>query len=750
MKAIQQLKHKVQRFVSSRKTLATIILMSLLSTHILAQTRIAGLITDQSGQPLIGANVFVKDTYDGASTDVNGKYTFETSAKGEIILVATYIGYEETTLKTTLSASAKATGGTQKTTNNAINFSLKELINKMEAVVISAGSFEAGTNTKSEVLKPLDIVTTAGATADIAGALNTLPGTQTVGEEGRLFVRGGDGSETKTFIDGLQVLKPYSTTIPNTPTRGRFSPFMFSGTSFSTGGYSAEYGQALSSALILNTKEKPAQTRTDLSLMTVGAELSHTQSWAKSSIAVQGAYYNLAPYNSVVTQSIDWVKPSETIQANLAARQQVGNNGILKVYGNISANQLSMYQYNILNPTIKTPLTIKNNYVYGNASLKNTLGNSWVYKTGVSYTLNTDDITLENETIIETTKGVHLKTTFSGDLTNKISLNTGAELLYSESKQEYSRETDGFKNIDSYQNPLISGFAEADIYFSNNFLARVGGRVEYTSLNKQVYVAPRVSLAYKTGENAQVALAGGSFQQAATEDLLRINNALDFEKADHLILNYQVVNAKQTFRIEGYLKQYRDLVKFNPNEPLNPIAYTNTGSGYARGIDLFWRDNKTIKNADYWVSYSYLDTERDFRNFPTQAVPTFASTHNLSVVYKQWINSLKTQFSGTFSYASPRTYNNPNTAYFNAELTPAYVDLSLSISYLATQSIIIYGSVTNVLGRDNIFGYEYSATPNNQGTYVARANMLPAPRFFFVGVFITFSKDSTLNQLRSL
>ncbi len=721
------------------KAIHTLTILLALSSSLLAQTIVTGTVTGQSGETLIGANVFVKGTYDGASTDVNGKYSFETTALGEVIIVATYIGYEKTTQKTTL-----------KITNNTIDLSLKESINKMEAVVISAGSFEAGTNTKSEVLKPLDIVTTAGATADIAGALNTLPGTQTVGEEGRLFVRGGDGSETKTFIDGLQVLKAYSTTIPNTPTRGRFSPFMFSGTSFSTGGYSAEYGQALSSALILNTKEKPTQTRTDLSLMSIGAEVSHTQSWAKSSLAVQGAYYNMAPYNSVVNQSVDWVKPSETLQANLAARQQVGNSGMLKVYGNISTNKLSMYQYDILDPTIKTPLTIKNSYVYGNTSLKNILGDSWTYKTGVSYTLNTDDITLEKETIIETTKGVHIKTAFSGDITNKISLNTGAELLYSESQLDYTHKNDGINNVTSYQNPLISSFAEADIYFSNNLLARVGGRVEYTSLNKQVYVAPRVSLAYKTGENAQIALAGGSFQQAATDDLLRINNALDFEKADHLILNYQVVNSKQTFRIEGYLKRYRDLVKFNPNESFNPTAYTNTGSGYARGIDLFWRDNKTVKNMDYWVSYSFLDTKRDFRDFPTKAVPTFASAHNLSVVSKYWVNALKTQFSGTFSYASPRTYNNPNTPEFNAENTPAYIDLSLSVSYLATQNIIIYGSVTNVLGRDNIFGYEYSNNPNNQGTYVARANMLPAPRFLFIGVFITFSKNSTLNQLRSL
>ena len=36
-------------------------------------------------------------------------------------------------------------------------------------------------------MKPLDIVTTAGATADIAGVMNTLPGTQTVAEDHRTF-----------------------------------------------------------------------------------------------------------------------------------------------------------------------------------------------------------------------------------------------------------------------------------------------------------------------------------------------------------------------------------------------------------------------------------------------------------------------------------------------------------------------------------------------------------------------------------
>ncbi|RLD22956.1 MAG: TonB-dependent receptor [Bacteroidetes bacterium] len=721
------------------KTIQLIAIILVLSSSLLAQTKLSGTAQDQAGEVLIGANVFLKDTYDGASTDVNGFFSFMTEEEGEAILLVSYIGYEDQSVTLLLDGSPQS-----------IEIILKEAINKMEAVVISAGSFQGGTGTKSEVLKPLDIVTTAGATADIAGALNTLPGTQTVAEEGRLFVRGGDGYETKTFIDGMQVLEPYSTSIPNTPTRGRFSPFMFSGTSFSTGGYSAEYGQALSSALILNTKEKSSQTRTDLSLMTVGLELSHTQSWAKSSIAAQGAYYNLKPYFNIINQSTDWLREPESAQASMAARHIVGTSGMVKAYGLLSTNRFSLYQHDIIDSSEKNLVDIKNNYIYVNTSIKNTLKESWTYRAGLSYTDNSNEILLENEAITENTRGLHIKSTFSGDVTSWISLNTGAEVLYSESKRDYVRESDGFQDIVSFQNPLFSGFAEGDIYFSNNLLARIGGRVEYAALTNKFYAAPRISLAYKTGEYSQVALAAGSFQQAPVDNFLRINNNLGFERADHLILNYQRVTSKQSFRIEGYIKSYKDLVKFNPTDAFNPAGYSNGGEGYARGIDIFWRDNKTIRNADYWISYSFLDTKRDYRDFPTKSVPTFASKHNLSVVYKHFVSNLKTQFSGTFSFASPRTYNNPNSAKYNASMTPVYLDLSLSISYLATQSIIVYASVTNVLGRENVFGYTYSNSPDSQGTYVGLPNTLPAPRFLFVGVFITFSKDSTLNQLKSL
>jgi hypothetical protein len=55
-----------------------------------------------------------------------------------------------------------------------------------------------------------------------------------------------------------------------------------------------------------------------------------------------------------------------------------------------------------------------------------------------------------------------------------------------------------------------------------------------------------------------------------------------------------------------------------------------------------------------------------------------------------------------------------------------------------------------VLGRDNIFGYEYSRTLNEIGQYNSRPVRQPAPRFLFLGIFLTLSKDKSVNQLPTL
>lgn len=715
------------------------LIFSLVCGNLMAQTTIEGYVTNQKDEPVIGANVYLKGAYDGGSTDINGYFSFDTEESGEQVLVATFIGYQTLELPVNLDESM-----------TPVRISLKEDINKLDAVVISAGSFSAGEETKREVLKPIDIVTTAGATADIAGALNTLPGTQTVGEEGRLFVRGGSGDETKTFIDGMQVLNPYDPTIPNTPSRGRFSPFMFKGTSFSTGGYSAEYGQALSSALILNTKDVPLNDRLDFSVMSVGLDAAATKVWDKSSFSGKIQYTNVSPYYDIIEQSLDLEKSPVAVDGNFAFRQKVNKDGLLKFYGNFNRSSLASIQEDIDDPSIRTRYQLDNRYYYLNTSYRDILSDQWSIKSGFSYTSVEDVIEFNQQEVVESEDGIHFKTAFGYDPSSRLAINVGGEIFHRKYGYDLSNPQPGALPDQGFDEQLLAGFAEADLYTSRKFVARAGARLEYNTLSETTNFGPRLSVGYKTGEKGQVSMAYGQFQQTAHNDLVRVANNLQPEKADHYILNYQWLTDNRTFRIEAYYKDYRDLVVFDGNNLNNPAVYANSGNGYAKGIDLFWRDNKTFKNVDYWVSYSYLDTERKYRDFPFEAVPTFASAHNFSFVYKHFISPIKSQIGLTYSFASGRPYHNPDQPGFNAFKTRSYHDLSANISYLWKNNIIIHAVVTNILGFDNVFGYEYGNQFNETGMRNRRAITPMAPRFIFLGVFITLSKDKSLNTLPNL
>jgi hypothetical protein len=696
----------------------------LIRVCVFGQTVITGHITDKQDTPIPMANIFLKDTYDGATCDENGNFSFSTTEKGTVTLVAKFIGYKEYQQVVNLTTSSMS-----------FEIQLHEEINELQAVTISAGSFTANDESRRTVFRALDIATTAGATADIAGALNTLPGTQKVGESGRLFVRGGDSNETRTFIDGMVVLDAYNTTAPNTPSRGRFLPFMFKGTSFSTGGYSAEYGQALSSALALDSKDGIETTRTDVGILSVGGDVAHTQAWENGSAAAKIQYTNLRPYVGVISQQIDWKNAPASIEGVGAFRQKIGAHGIMKAYGNFNHSNFSLRNHNIDDYSLTNAYDLTNDYKYMNGFYKNALNDNWIVRGGLSYTSIANDIELDGKAIKELQRGVHAKTVVEGSLADNVELKSGVEVIHRNYDQTFN----------SFDETISSLFSEADVYASNKFVARVGGRVEYNSLQSKLSLDPRISLAYKTSDNGQFSFAFGNFRQSAKNELLRIRPTLLSEQAQHFILNYQHIDNNRTFRVETYYKRYDNLVKINSVSGLD-----NSGSGYARGVEFFWRDKQSIKKLDYWISYSLLDTKRDYLNFPVSATPTFASKHNFSVVGKYFVAKIKSQLGATWSFASGRPYNNPNEELFNHGRTPSYQDLSFNWSYLPKPSLIVYLSCTNVLGHNNIFGYEYSSTRNEEGFYNSRAIRQPAPRFIFIGIFITLSKDKSVNQLPSL
>ena len=719
-----------------------LLLIVLTAGWVNAQVKISGTVKDNHGHIIAGASIQVKGSYDGGVSDSTSHFSFKTFEKGEQILIVTNIGYK--------SIEQKINIGTEPID---IAIILKEEISELKAVVVTAGSFEAGDKKRAAtVLSSLDVVTTGGANADITAVIKTLPGAQQVGDKEGLFVRGGDGSETKQYIDGTLVNNPYFTSVPDLAQRGRFSPFLFKGTVFSTGGYSALYGQALSSALILESIDIPDRSEANASISPIflGGGLQEVAKDKKSSWGITYNYTDLRAYFSLVKQNPDYFQIPFFHAADANFRIKTKKGGMIKYYTTFAANQLGLRRSNIDNPNLKNAFALQNTNWYNNISWRENLGNGWKMNLGGGYSTDHNIISqqIQNQSNLPvvtgfnwidttnfnlTTRGdlAQIKAVFDKRLSGISVIRFGGEYQYSYNKSDYNNYTallpDHFKAL----------FSEADLYITNDLAAKIGARFEQSSLLNKANLAPRLSMAYKTGKGAQMSIAYGEFYQKPENTYLYATTQFGYQRATHYIINYIKNTTLQTFRVEAYYKKYNELVKTFP-------AYNNNGNGYAQGVELFWRDKKTFQGLDYWISYSYLDTKRNYLNYPKSLQPNFAANHTASLVLKRFFSSINTGFNFTYSYATGRPYynlmQNGNT-YTIADQgkTIDYNSLGFSMNYLTSMGkayAVFVASATNVLNSNLIYGYNYSHDGLNK-----EAITPAAPRFFFIGVFLSWGVD---------
>lgn len=692
-----------------------IISLACLTLAASAQVTISGRITEPDGTPMSFANVYVEGSYDGTISDSTGHFEMQTDRTGKQLLVASSIGFEKHTQEITLSSE-----------NITLAITMEELVSELNEVAITAGVFSASDKKKSATLNSFDIATTASAMGDIYGTYATMPGSQKVGEEGLLFVRGGEGYETRTYMDGMLVQTPYFSSMPYIPTRGRFSPLLFSETLFSTGGYSAEFGHGLSSIVDLTTNGLETEDKASVSIMSVGANASFSKRWENTSLAMTGLYANNAVMHRLFKQNVEWIRDPVLGDGMVMFRRRVGETGLLKVFSSYNFNTMQMNYDNFEAGTLD-PLRMKNHTWYVNTSYSGELNDRWLIRTGGAYSRDDEDLTVAQLPVRTNHSAGSLKLVLTHLTSEKVKIRMGGDVI-----QEWYLQTVTTDSIIRMELVDIqpSLFVESEIKLTNNIALRMGARGEYSSLLEELALMPRISAAYKTGKYSQVSLAYGKYRQKPEHDYLRFAPGLMAEKADHYILNFQYRKNRKIFRIESYMKQYRDLVKYHDLYSPDASNYNNDGYGYAGGVDLFWRDSETIQGADYWISYSYLKTSRDYRDFPHSAVPRFASTHNLSLVYKQFITPINTFAGITYSFASARPYDNKNSGEFMAGRTRPYNDISLNLTFLTQlfgNQCVIHLTVNNVLGFNNIFGYRFADITGEDGLYASQA-IVPTSR----------------------
>ncbi|HJP64608.1 MAG TPA: TonB-dependent receptor [Mucilaginibacter sp.] len=715
-----------------------------------AQNTISGTVKSDKGEPVPSAAVRLVKTAEGTKTDSSGVFSFTTTAKGVQMLVISSVGYKQLKKDILIADSAIH-----------LDIVLQSDLHNLDVVSISAGSFEASDKAKGASLTPMDAVTVAGSNADITQSLRSLPGSQQIGEREGLFVRGGTSDETKQFIDGTLLKNPNFPTVPGIPQYARVNPFLFKGILFNTGGYSALYGQAMSSALIMESVDLPDKSSAKFSIFpaNIGTGFQHLAKNNRSSYGITLGYSDQSFYNSIVKQTPDYFAGPRYITGDANYRVKTGKTGMLKFYVNWSISNVGMKNPDIDSASLLSSYQAKGKGISTNISYRDWLNDDWKVDLGLAYSFdqtniiqklldaNGQTIFLPGEPFSEKNSNNLINSNFAQGrfvftrmFAHNQAIRFGAEHFYTHDTGMANDTTLALTDN------LTAAFAEGDIYVTDNIAARIGTRLEYSSALGRFVIAPRASIAYRLPDGGQFNLAYGIFYQEPLDMFLYNNHGLDFSNATHYVLNYTRKANNRFFRVEAYYKEYNDLVKTVP-------VVDNGGKGYARGVELFFRDKKTFSNLDYWISYTYLDTKRDFMNYPYQLQPAFSAPHTATVAIKKFFPDIATGVNISYAFATGRPYYDiryntigNGTQIYDQGTTQPYSVMNLHVAHLMRLfknwkhrdfSGFAFG-VNNIFGDKQLFGYNYSYNGSNRVPVT-----LPAARNFFIGIFMSFDVDRT-------
>ncbi|MGU3374547.1 TonB-dependent receptor [Chryseobacterium sp. M5A1_1a] len=726
-----------------------------------SQIKISGRVTFKN-KGINEVNVTLKNTYDGATTDAQGNFSFETSEKGSHIVTFTHPKYEEIDKSILLE-------------NNEIllgNIELKEQVSEIDAIVVSAGSIEASDKKRaSALLTPTDIYTIAGADAQVSSALNYLPGVQKVGGTEGVFIRGGTGTEAKIFMDGILINNYFSNSVAGIAGRDQFNTSIFKGNVFSSGGYSALYGQALSGAVLLESVDLPDQTSYDFSVspIFIGGGFQKLTNDNRHSYGVSVNYSDLNLMQKVFNYNTNFVDSPKGLNGNFNFRIKTKSGGFIKYYGMYTGNNMGVKSESLEPGNDFSLVRLKGKSTYHNLTFRQKFG-KYLLNVGTSYAFNRSDLNFSTETnnlesdrtrLLTDGNYINLKAVLERKINRISAIRGGFELNNADEKLN-------FEDVRKHYRDLISSaFVETDLGFSNALSAKIGVRAENSSYLSKYNIAPRFALAYRLAKNWTSSLAYGIFYQNPESKYINSPANLDFQKSEHYVFQVQRSSEGRSLRLEAFYKKYDQLIKTyniipgNEQQQQVQTALNNDGYGYAKGVEVFWRDNnKMFKNIDYWISYSYLDTKRDFLNYPVSMKPNFAAEHTLSVVVKRFIPEWKVGANLSYLYTKGRPYYDIASRWEDGKAVnytrnegklKDYNSLNLSFNYLpnigkkdAKVFPIFVLSISNILGSKNVYGYNFSTDGSKSS-----AVLPPVNTFVFVGAFFIFGVDKTEDVINS-
>jgi hypothetical protein len=709
-----------------RASLTTLVWLGVIFSQ-QAPFQVFGFITDStSGEALIGANVFIRESGQGMATDNNGYYVLSNISIDEPKLIVSYVGYEKYELKLDFS----------KNGSQNINVSLKPESIELMQVDVTAEEIErlnkiepSRVNLSPRILKSQPSL----AEPDIFRTIQSLPGVLTTSEFSTgLVIRGGNTDQNLILLDGITVYNP-------SHLGGLFSNFIVDAVKDAElikGGYNAEYGGRLSAVLDIRSREgnrNKIEGSSSISLLTAQSTIEGPIPGGAFLVAGRRTYFDkVLPY---VTDNFDLPYYFYDLQGHVFTDLNEKDRISLSFYKGV--DDLQFNDLDLDSDWGNQTISLAYRRVFNEKIIGNFLAaNSQFYtRFGLGGEAGINEYNpLSDQTI-------------SGDLayfhSQDFNVFFGAQAKSLDIK--YNSKFNNEILFDSQTKPFETAiYSKIKWKPSRKFIIEPGLRlITFSSHSNGVYPDFRLSSKYIIDESRFINFAVGNYHQFIStfqddfsaqilDSWFAVDENGEPSRATQAVLGYEHFFGRGLkIQIEGYYKYITDMLTYEESRATTDgnvnseslLDLLTPADGYAYGAELFIQ--KSSGKLSGWAGYSWsvsrklMNGKEYFTNWDRSHVLNFLANYQASPKWEYNVKfTLQTgqAFTPINGYFLQNLPGDPQQNYRTIPATrnggryPSYHRLDLGAVRhfdVKGRKFDLFMQVINAYNRENVFTYTY-------------------------------------------
>jgi hypothetical protein len=739
------------------KTWAVVLFFLFSNLRLYAQTNqsrgtIKGRVIDgESKLDLIGAQVFIQEKNIGISTNDKGYFEIKNVPVGSYSLLCNYIGYEKIVKTDIIVRTERET---------YVNIEMRASSIEVSGSTITGGYFPeiqiqslSTFNFSSEQIRR-----GAGSIGDVSRIIFGLPSLAKINDsKNSLIVRGGSPVENGFYVDNIEIPN-----INHFPTQGStegpigiLNVDFIEDVNFTCGGFSANYGNALSSTMDIKLREGNRSTtdiQLDLSMQGFGGMMEGPINGGHGS-------YLISARRSYLDLILDFMGATVGIPTYSDIMGKV-------VYEISSHHKLSFVDVfsddrQVMNQ--KNALDTKNINIYPEyGAYFNTGGLVWQWiwgkngfsQTSLSHTYsNTDEkyfqtrdekLLLRNESVEQEVK-IRNTNHLIIDPNNKINFGFDLKYVLIDYNQFYSDYQDILGNrtpafilnqsLRSFQGGI---FTEYSYQLMDRITVKPGVRIDHYEYNHETTISPRFSLTYNFDEITSLTGSYGIFYQNIPWIIAVQQNSfrkLKTPRADHYVLSFSRLLTESTkMTVELYDKEYMDF-PMDPSQPsqflfdqaviegifLNHANLISSGKAHSYGIEMIVQKKMAedfyglVSGSYYRSNYTGFDGklyDRIYENKFNFAIEGGYKPNEKWEFSLRWLFACGAPYTPFDEQASRATHKGIfDTTRINAAHYPDYHSLNIRVDkryYFTSTTLTVYLSLWNAYNRKNIAAYMWN------------------------------------------